>query len=686
MGSYVHTLSASLVALTLAATASAQTAARPQTPPQQPPTVQAAEPAPDAGASGPARERPPMDESVEPAEATQAMQAPPGHVSSVSGTVTLERANQIEDVAPGLPLLPGDRLRTDNATADITWADSSTLRLARFTELDILSQQMVRVPRGTLNVTLSLTPGQSASDQLAIDAPAASVRFFAAGRYRISVSGNDEVEVEVAVIEGHAQLVSDEGQIALSAGEKSLVRGGGAPSAPTELTAQVNDASSYDYGADVAAFQNGGQGYQSTQYLPSELYGYAGVLDQNGSWQSDPSYGYVWYPRVAADWRPYYQGQWRYYQPWGWTWIGGDRWSYPTHHYGRWGIGARGWYWIPARQWGPAWVSWAVASDYVSWCPLGWNGRPVASFYNYRAAYDGPSRYRPGRSWTVVPSRRFGYHDVTRWRINDDVVMRDRPSFITQGVGPAIPRGGAAIPRSNVAIPRGNVGGAAPLGRIEPLDQPTAVPRGGVYVRRPADADRDEYQRESPYDRARRVMERRGGDNPAADAGGDPNAPTGSVNVNGRSSTPTAVPRSGVIGPNDPRYGTPGRYPYGATRNPNRAPRNPGDAAADTETPQPSAIAPGVQRAPGRSSNVESGSSAGQRSSGGSYRARPQSATPPPAPPPASAPPPNAAVPRAEPRQDPPPSSAGRSGRSEGRSSEGRSSEGRSEGARRRQP
>ena len=41
----------------------------------------------------------------------------------------------------------------------------------------------------------------------------------------------------------------------------------------------------------------------------------------------------------------------------GWTWIaGGAVWAYPTHHYGRWNLGARGWHWIPSRRWGAAWV------------------------------------------------------------------------------------------------------------------------------------------------------------------------------------------------------------------------------------------------------------------------------------------------------------------------------------------
>ena len=86
-------------------------------------------------------------------------------------------------------------------------------------------------------------------------------------------------------------------------------------------------------------------------------------------------------PHVVSGWRPYYHGRWRFYARFGWTWVGGDVWAWPTHHYGRWGTTSAGaWFWVPGRTWGPAWVHWAVAPGYVSWCPLGFDGRPVVPF------------------------------------------------------------------------------------------------------------------------------------------------------------------------------------------------------------------------------------------------------------------------------------------------------------------
>src|SRR5258706_13110959 len=46
----------------------------------------------------------------------------------------------------------------------------------------------------------------------------------------------------------------------------------------------------------------------SSAYLPQDLQSDAQMFDQYGSWNYDTSYGYVWYPRVAADWPPYHYG------------------------------------------------------------------------------------------------------------------------------------------------------------------------------------------------------------------------------------------------------------------------------------------------------------------------------------------------------------------------------------------
>jgi hypothetical protein len=145
----------------------------------------------------------------------------------------------------------------------------------------------------------------------------------------------------------------------------------------------------------------------STSYLPQDLRPYGSTFDRYGSWQYDAPYGYVWYPTVDPGWRPYHYGRWSAVPSYGWTWLGVDPWSYPTHHYGRWGYRRNAWFWIPGRTWGAAWVSWGAAPDYVSWCPLGFDNRPV--FALSVSSYD--SWHRGGGNWfgwTVMSRSHFG--------------------------------------------------------------------------------------------------------------------------------------------------------------------------------------------------------------------------------------------------------------------------------------
>ena len=142
----------------------------------------------------------------------------------------------------------------------------------------------------------------------------------------------------------------------------------------------------------------------SASYLPQDLRSYGSTFDSYGSWNYDTRYGYVRYPRVAAEWRPYYYGTWSSVPSHGWTWIGLDAWSWPTHHYGRWGYARNAWFWIPGRAWSGGWVAWGVSPGYVSWCPLGSDGRPV-----FALSAGVPNGGWPG--WTVMAREEFGHRD-----------------------------------------------------------------------------------------------------------------------------------------------------------------------------------------------------------------------------------------------------------------------------------
>lgn len=363
---------------------------------------------------------------------------PPAHVSFVDGTAVLERDGQRDSSPANMPLLAGDRLRTENGRLEILFADNSTLHMDADTTIDFESDDLVRLLDGRIRLAI---PGPDRQVSYRIDAPAASAVINQPGEYKLSIlRGGEQPEIELAVLRGSADLVNDGGQTTLRAGQRAYARGDLAPS----LAYAYNSASwdTFDRWSEGRRNQRLGI---STQYLPSEVQPYASAFDQYGTWQYNTSYGYVWYPSVAVGWRPYYDGRWVAVRPYGWTWVGVGPWAWPTHHYGRWGFSAGAWFWIPARTWGPAWVSWGYAPGYVSWCPLGFNNRAVLTF-GFSFGYD------PWRAWTVLPYGRFGHGFVNVNYIGGGRVFdaRTRSAFVTRYTAPTWR--GYAVPRSTTPI------------------------------------------------------------------------------------------------------------------------------------------------------------------------------------------------------------------------------------------
>ena len=127
---------------------------------------------------------------------------------------------------------------------------------------------------------------------------------------------------------------------------------------------------------------------------------------------------YVWVPdRIDASWRPYTRGRWVFTERHGWMWVSNEPFGWAVYHYGRWGYSNRiGWFWVPGRRWGPAWVSWREANNYLAWAPL-----PPS--YDERASLNIEARAIPDYYWQVVPSRSFLSDDISR------DVIRDRKRY-----------------------------------------------------------------------------------------------------------------------------------------------------------------------------------------------------------------------------------------------------------------
>ncbi|HYM29362.1 MAG TPA: DUF6600 domain-containing protein [Steroidobacteraceae bacterium] len=304
---------------------------------------------------------------------------PPGRaarLSDIEGSVALQPAGASEWTAATLnrPLTTGDRIWSDeNSRAEldmgaaVMWLGAGTG--FSFLNLDDDTVQM-QLSAGTLIVRVRELP---AGQSYEVDTANLALLLQQPGEYRIEASEAGDVTV-VKVSQGAAQASGGGQTVAIGtqqavmfSGSEQLAYESGTLGAPDDLDAwsaarerQAEDSPSREYVADdVAGTQD---------------------LDNNGTWQSTPDYGFVWVPTVVAvGWAPYRFGHWVWIAPWGWTWVDDARWGYAPSHYGRWVRYHSDWCWVPGPRRGrpvyaPALVGWvggAVPGGGVGWFPLG---------------------------------------------------------------------------------------------------------------------------------------------------------------------------------------------------------------------------------------------------------------------------------------------------------------------------
>jgi len=458
-----------------------------------------------------------------------------GRIRYLEPGVALQRADDAsaEEALVNLPFLPGDRVWTDGAgRAEFQFQDGTLVRLDSRSKIDYVSHD-----ERDNRVILRLWSGSAwlvtrdRGDAYEIETSTAVVLSRELGTYRIDA---DPSETRLSVYEGEARLESGRESVDVREGERSWAERGRYPEQPRRFDRRADD----DFQAWNESRDDRGSYASAPAYVPDEVRPYAAELESNGSWYFVADVGHVWRPYVASGWRPYWNGRWvwTYY---GWTWVPYEPWGWATFHYGRWDHSAGvGWYWIPGRRWGPAWVSWALGSDYVGWCPLGFRDRPVVL---------GHATSRTGlrsehAAWTYVRRSDLGSPEVARRRLElQPELVRDlriaetpqaRPTRDLRGldVQTAVPRTGG-VPR-NVRIGH-TPGDAAP--EIA-QDNKVAVPAPVVRRTRP----REDYERNNvgsepsrraerepaSDDREIRATPRRSYEEPADDAGRSPGVST----------------------------------------------------------------------------------------------------------------------------------------------------------------
>ena len=335
--------------------------------------------------------------------AASAQQDPPGRVARLNlqqGTVSFAPAGEDSwyDAQPNRPITTGDRLWTDrNARAEVH-IGSAALRMDGQTHIEFseLDDDTVRLTANQGNLQLRVRD-DLAGQRFEVDTGNLAVVIDAPGEYRVAADPAAGT-TWIAVASGRVTLHGENGESqSLGARQQLTVSGrnlaavGGAPAQSGSFDAWVAERNRIE---DQSI---------SARYVSREVVGYQ-QLDAYGDWQSDPTYGDVWFPRnVDADWAPYRDGQWVNIAPWGLTWVDAAPWGFAPFHYGRWArLGPR-WAWVPGRPaarpvYSPALVGFVGGSGANAALQIG-DGRsgvgwfPLAPGEAWRPGYRASQRY-----------------------------------------------------------------------------------------------------------------------------------------------------------------------------------------------------------------------------------------------------------------------------------------------------
>jgi Family of unknown function (DUF6600)/FecR protein len=441
-------------------------------------------------------------------------------LSYISGDVSFARGDDPDDwqqAYPNIPMTLGDRVWTANGRLELQIHGGNLVRIARRTVLTALNLTDDTKQFSLSAGVASFGIRQLYEDELfEVDTPNAAITFITPGDYRIDVRPDGDTRLQVR--RGRAIVASGGGQVPLSSGQAILIDGFEPPR--------------YDY--VPMGYPDGWDGWvqgREARYARVKSYQYvspsiAGVedLDDYGSWQRLPQYGWCWTPSsVSIGWAPYRAGRWIWQDPWGWTWVSTERWGWAPYHYGRWVTVSRRWYWLPVAPsvavvaYRPALVAFVGggpefgvsagfgAVDYIGWFPLGprepfipWWGRPAVNV-NVNVTnitYVNRTYVTVVNQTTFVQSRAVATNTVR----DASIVQRIERAPVVRGTIPVVPTRDSirvSAQPTRAARPPEQMASRAVVARVAP---PPAPPRFDEKVQvirqnRGAPVDREESQR-----------------------------------------------------------------------------------------------------------------------------------------------------------------------------------------------
>ena len=513
---------------------------------------------------------------------------PPGRVARlnyISGQVSFRPASLDDWGAATInyPLTTGDHLWTDrNAHAEVH-VGGSVFRLAPETAFAFLNLDddvmQARVAEGSVDLRVREVFGNEVYE---VDTPNAAISLVRSGIYRIDVDP-DGTRTRIVVRAGQVDVHGNGRSFSLYGGDMVEIKG------TDDFSYDIGRAPSPDAWEQWCRERDRREDTRvSLRYVSRNMVGYED-LDDHGSWDYVPEYGWAWQPTVVAvDWAPYRYGHWGWVGPWGWTWIDDARWGFAPFHYGRWAFHRSRWLWVPGSfvrrpVYAPALVAfvgghnWSLSFAFGSRASVGWF--PLAPGELYCPSYrHTPAHFRNVNITNVhVSNINIANVDVTNMRYANRGVA---------GAMTAVPRdefvGAQSVRRTGLAVPRMAAAQAAVIGHAanEAPEARSVMGRVPSSVARP------------PASAMRRTVVARS-EPPAAATHGSPVVVVGAPN---RERTAT---RPGLASPGDrpgDRVETPSRPAQGRVRN--AEPSTPSVAGRPTTQDQPERATPWRPSAP----------------------------------------------------------------------------------------
>ena len=277
---------------------------------------------------------------------SQAAQTPERvlRLSYVEGVVQLQAEDApAPTTLPNRPLIPGDRLITqDGGRAELA-LDTSAVRLDAGSELRVQTLEATSVRMDLNHGVASLRLRELLEGETFEIATAnASITLSEPGEYRVEAQAAD---VTVLTVRGGvADVATAAGPVRISTGQRVRLEGLEAQ-ASLEPPASSDDFDDWvlDREVRLAEVMTAPNGFEDQDAYAQ--------LDRNGEWYDDSSYGHVWMPHYAyGGWDPYGYGQWQQ-SGYGWSWASSAPWGYFTFGSGRWAYLHDRWCWVPSPHW-----------------------------------------------------------------------------------------------------------------------------------------------------------------------------------------------------------------------------------------------------------------------------------------------------------------------------------------------